>query len=79
MRETLKSLGALDHSTLAAQAIRQHKQIDAVLKGLGGVESIREHMARTAEAQRAFSPLPASRPLQMLWNGQRTVRARGSF
>lgn len=55
MRQTLKSLKASDHSMLALQAMRQHEQIEAFLRDAGGVEGIREHMARAAAAHRDFA------------------------
>ena len=69
MRETLRSLGHPNTTTLALQAIRQREQIDAALKGLGGVEDIRQHMARAAESQRAFAAAFPPERLKALQEG----------
>lgn len=79
MRDMLKSLGGTDTTPLALQAVRQREQIDAAFKGLGGVEGLRQHMARAAEAQRAFASVFPPERLKVLQEGfaRHTILASG--
>lgn len=55
MRETLKSLAGPDRTALALQASLQRTEIDRFVQGFGGIEGLRDYMARASEAQRAFA------------------------
>lgn len=69
MRETLGSLGGADRTALALQASLQRTEIDRFVQGFGGVEGLREYMARASEAQRAFATAFPPERLKALQEG----------